>query len=108
MGRNEIRLRRHRISSGKIARHRNYGDIMARHERDLKIKRIARIFTYFILILVIILIFYFVRIWETRQTEPGNSTANIETHMDGMNTKLISPISLMAAKKIGWCYTWFI
>jgi hypothetical protein len=61
MGRNEIRLRRQRMSSGRIAQHRNYGDLMARHERDVKIKRITRIFTYFILILVLIVLFFIVR-----------------------------------------------
>jgi hypothetical protein len=73
---------------------------MARHERDLKIKRITRIFTYFILILVIILIFYFVRMWETQQTEPANSTTNVETHMVGMNSKLKAPLPLVVAKEI--------
>ena len=78
MGRNEIRLRRNRISSGRIAQHRNYGDIMARHEREQKIKRIARVFTYFIIILAIILLFYAVRIWERRQSMPKEDTAPVE------------------------------
>ena len=42
---------------------------MARHERDTKLKRITRIFTYFILILVIILLFFFLRRWENNQHE---------------------------------------
>jgi len=75
MGRNEIRLRRHRISSGRIAQHRNYGDIIARHERDVKFKRITRVFIYFVLILVIILAFLFVRKWEQTHSEPKESTS---------------------------------
>lgn len=78
MGRNEIRLRRHRISSGRIAQHRNYGDIMARHERDQKIRRIARIFTYFVIILIVILMFYAVRVWERRQDPPKGATTYVE------------------------------
>jgi uncharacterized protein (DUF4213/DUF364 family) len=66
------------MSSGRIAQHRNYGDIMARHERDQKIKRIARIFTYFVIILVIILLFYAVRIWERKQSMPQDDTAPVE------------------------------
>jgi hypothetical protein len=78
MGRNEIRLRRQRMSSGRIAQHRNYGDIMARHERELKIKRITRIFIYFIIIAVLILVFFFFRRWEKNQTmHPKQSTAVI-------------------------------
>jgi len=64
MGRNEIRLRRQRISSGRIAQHRNYGDIMARHERDVKLKRITRVFLYFLIIAVLLIIFFFVRRME--------------------------------------------
>ena len=78
MGRNEIRLRRNRMSAGRIAQHRNYGDIMARHERDQKIRRIARIFTYFIIVLVIILLFYVVRIWERKQSRPAEGTTPVE------------------------------
>ena len=84
MGRNEIRLRRHRISSGRIAQHRNYGDIIARHERDLKFKRVMRVFIYFLLILVIILTFLFVRRWEKVQTQP-KKPSTVVIHLSGMN-----------------------
>lgn len=70
------------MSSGRIAQHRNYGDIMARHERDQKIRRIARIFTYFIIILVIILIFYAVRVWERRQSPSKQPTTFVEKAYD--------------------------
>jgi Trk-type K+ transport system membrane component len=89
MGRNEIRLRRQRISSGRIAQHRNYGDIMARHERDIKLRRISRVFIYFIIIAVLILLFMFVRRW-TNDIEPNAKPAtallkvasNFVTHSD--------------------------
>lgn len=69
MGKNEIRLRRHRMSSGKIAQHRNYGDIMARLERDTKLKRVTQFFTYILLIVVLILLFiafFLIRRWEKK------------------------------------------
>jgi large-conductance mechanosensitive channel len=78
MGRNEIRLRRQRMSSGRIAQHRNYGDIMARHERDIKLRRISRIFIYFIIIAVLILLFMVVRKWEN-DTEPKAKPATAST-----------------------------
>ena len=67
------------MSSGRIAQHRNYGDIMARHERDIKIKRITRVFIYFIIIAVVILLFLLVRRWE-RNAEPKakQSTALVQ------------------------------
>ena len=38
MGRNDIRLRRNKISSRRIDRYRNYGELMSRHEQNQKIK----------------------------------------------------------------------
>jgi predicted nucleic acid-binding Zn ribbon protein len=61
MGRNDIRLRRNAISSGRIAQHRNYGEIMARHEKEARIKRIVRVFIYFLIIVFMILMFLLVR-----------------------------------------------
>ena len=69
MGRYEIRIRRQMMTSGRISQHRNYGDIMARHERDIRIRRISRIFIYFTIIAFLILLFLLVRRWE-ENTEP--------------------------------------
>jgi large-conductance mechanosensitive channel len=80
MGRNEIRLRRKKMSSGRIARHRNYGDLMARHEQELKIRRITRIVIYFLLIAFLTIIFIIVVRWEERENmkkheDPAPSSA---------------------------------
>ena len=67
MGRNEIRLRRQRMNSGRIASHRNYGKLMATHERDQKIRRITRIVIYFLLIAFFIILFVMVSRWTGRE-----------------------------------------
>jgi hypothetical protein len=67
MGRNEIRLRRQKMSSGRIAQHRNYGQLMQRHERDIRIRRITRIVIYFLIVLVLLIIFLIVSRWESGQ-----------------------------------------
>jgi hypothetical protein len=67
------------MSSGRIAQHRNYGDIMARHERDIKLKRISRIFIYFMIIAFLILLFVLVRRWEENtQPKAKQSTALVQ------------------------------
>ena len=76
MGRNDIRLRRNTISSGRIAQHRNYGEIMARHEKEARINRIVRIFIYFLIILFMILMFLLVR---QVQEKSGNDNAKPAT-----------------------------
>lgn len=61
MGRNEIRLRRQSVSSGRIAQHRNYGELMARHEKEVRLKRIIRLFMYFLIIAFIVILYFIVR-----------------------------------------------
>ena len=70
MGRNEIKLRRQAMSSGRIAQHRNYGELMARHEKEVRIKRVVRWFTYFLIIAFIIVLFFIVRRIQEKQVSP--------------------------------------
>ena len=57
------------MSSGRIAQHRNYGELVARHEREQKIKRMARMFIYFLIIAFLMIIFMMVVRWEKKEME---------------------------------------
>ncbi len=57
MGKNEIKLRRQMLDAGDIGRYRNYPALMRQHERAKRAKRNVRIFTYSILVTLIILLF---------------------------------------------------
>jgi hypothetical protein len=60
------------MSSGRIAQHRNYGEIMARHEKEVRIKRIVRLFMYFLIIAFVITLFVIIkRVEEKKQVPPG-------------------------------------
>ena len=74
MGRNEIRLRRQRMAAGNISRHRNYGDLLERHEREQKWKRMFKIFIYFLIVAFLTIIFIIVLRWEKRTTLKKNTT----------------------------------
>ena len=76
MGRNEIRLRRQKMSSGRIAQHRNYGQLMERHERDIRIRRITRIVIYFLIVLVLLIIFLIVSRWESGQVDDNQPSVS--------------------------------
>ena len=65
------------MSSGRIAQHRNYGEIMERHERDVRIRRVVRAFVYFLIILVMLIIFLIVKRWEKNENVT-TSEAKIE------------------------------
>lgn len=73
MGRNEIRLRRQQMSTGRIARHRNYSELMRQHDRDVKLKRVLRIFTYLLIALFLVIILIIVIRWEKRSTEQNSN-----------------------------------
>lgn len=72
MGRNEIRLRRQRMSSGKIAQHRNYSELMRQHEHDVKFKRIFKVFVYFLITLALIVLLVIVLRWEKRSSKTAS------------------------------------
>ena len=57
------------MSSGRISQHRNYGDIMARHERDIKLKRILRAFVYVLVIAFLVLLFLIVRQIQSKKMQ---------------------------------------
>ena len=78
MGRNEIRLRRNMMSTGRIARHRNYSELMRQHDRDTRLRRILRVFTYFLIVLFLLIILIIVMRWETKQTERSDKNNAIE------------------------------
>ncbi|HLT75723.1 MAG TPA: hypothetical protein VKZ68_11570 [Ohtaekwangia sp.] len=65
------------MSSGRIAQHRNYGELMARHEKEQRLKRISRMFIYFLIILFMILLFLFVREWEKSQKEKKDAKTSL-------------------------------
>lgn len=78
MGRNEIRLRRNQMSSGRIARHRNYSELMRQHDRDTRLKRVLRVFTYFLVILFLIILLVIVLRWEKKQIGKTENTSYVE------------------------------
>ena len=87
MGRNEIRLRRQKMSSGRIAQHRNYSDIMERHERDIRIRRVVKTFIYFLIIAALLIVFVVVRRWEQKKADVKPSTAFVIIEKDSSRKK---------------------
>ena len=72
MGRNEIRLRRHRVTGKGSERFRNYGAVLQRHEREMRIKKMLRVVTMFLIILILISLIFFISQVERKATEQQN------------------------------------
>lgn len=66
MGRNEIRLRRQRMTARGIERFRNYNSVLKRHEENRRIKKIMRVFGFFLVLLIVVMIIVFLSRWEQR------------------------------------------
>lgn len=86
MGRNDIRLRRNKISSRRIDHYRNYGELMSRHEQNQKIKRLTKVFVYFLLILFLGIILFLVFRWERKNDAKKNTVHTEITVVSKNNT----------------------
>jgi hypothetical protein len=73
MGKHEIRLRRQRITARGSERFRNYGAILKQHEEERKIKLIVRIFTFFLIIVALVILLITLSRWEEKQTTQATS-----------------------------------
>ena len=81
MGNNEIRLRKQRLNPGRIARHRDYAELMRRHKRGLKTKQLLLVVVYIIVVLILILLsFIAIRLDKNREEKKTNSTYQWSDH----------------------------
>lgn len=79
MARNEIRIRRKPLSAGKLARYRNYENLIARHERDIRIKRLSKLIIYVLIIVILVCTFLGVYIIRQKQkAESGKLKASVQ------------------------------
>lgn len=78
MGKHEIRIRRQRMSARGSERYRNYGSVLKQHGEGKKIKIIVRIFTFFFIIIALILVFIVVSRWEEKQMDRKTSLVRYE------------------------------
>jgi hypothetical protein len=73
MGKHEIRLRKQRITARGSERFRNYSTVLKQHEEEKRIKLLVRIFTFFLIIAALILLFVVVSRWEQKQEKQVNN-----------------------------------
>jgi len=79
MGKHEIRIRRQRMSARGSERYRNYSSVLKQHGEGKRLKTIAKIFTFFFIIIALILVFIVVSRWEENQTGTKTSHTKIVT-----------------------------
>lgn len=94
MSRNDIRLRRHRMTASGANRFRNYSDVLERHEREVRIRRIMRVFLMFVAVLILVGIMFFLsRIgegdvpFENKPEPPKSGSTSYDLHGKFLNPK---------------------
>ncbi len=69
MSRNEIRLRRRKLTAHGSERFRNYNAVLQGHEESQRLKKVMKVFTLFAIILILIMLIIMVFRWENRITQ---------------------------------------
>jgi preprotein translocase subunit SecG len=72
------------MSTGRIARHRNYAELMRQHDSSTKMKRVLKVFTYFLVVLFLLIILIIVLRWEKKQTEKSKKSSTTEIIYPGV------------------------
>lgn len=70
MSKHEIRLRRQKMTSHGADRFRNYGAVMQRHEEEKRVKKLVRVFGYFLVIAILIVLIVIVIRVEKKVSKP--------------------------------------
>ena len=81
MGRNEIRLRRQRMTARGSERFRNYSSVVRRHEGNRRIKKIMRVFGFSLVLLIVIMIIVFLSRWEQRSSPAKQKEESTVSHI---------------------------
>ena len=82
MGKHDIRLRRQRLTARGADKFRNYGAVLKQHEDEKRIKKIMRAFSYFLIILGLIVLIVIITRWEKRNA--SKKTSSITFCIDGV------------------------
>jgi hypothetical protein len=89
MGSNEIRLRKQKLNPGRIARHRNYAELMRRHRRGLKTKQLLLVVIYVIIVLLLLLLsFIAIRLEKNK----GRKSSSILTEQQSISISTHLPL----------------
>ena len=59
-------MRRQRLTARGTERFRNYDAVLRQHEQEKRMKKIVRVFTFFVLIAGIIVLYVMINRWEKK------------------------------------------
>ena len=82
MSKHEIRLRRQKLTSRGADRFRNYGAVLHRVEEEKRMKKILRVFGYFLVILILVMLLVIVIRLERKAQRTGDAGHQTSIHTE--------------------------
>ncbi|HQQ82292.1 MAG TPA: hypothetical protein PK059_03835 [Cyclobacteriaceae bacterium] len=79
MSNHEIRMRR-KMGGRGADRFRNYGDVLQRHERELRLKKMMRVFSLVLVIMIVVMLIVIVVRIERRLDKKPKNTSTLVDH----------------------------
>jgi Na+/H+ antiporter NhaC len=67
-------MRRQRLTARSSERFKNYGSVLQRHEQGMRMKKIVKVFGFFLMIAILILIYMFIHRWEQKKIKKEKTT----------------------------------
>ena len=87
MSKHDIRLRRQKFTARGPDRFRNYGAVLQRHEKEMKIRKIIRVFTFLFVIMIIVMWILIIRQVERKvENKKTTSSLSVQDTKFGMGT----------------------
>jgi flagellar basal body-associated protein FliL len=78
MGKHEIRMRRQRLTARGTDRFKNYGAVLKQHEEEKRMKKIVRVFVFFLLIALVTVLIMMVNKWEKKTEQKKNPVTSYQ------------------------------
>ncbi|MEP2773077.1 MAG: hypothetical protein ABJH05_13080 [Fulvivirga sp.] len=80
MGRHDIRLRRKRMTSRRIESHKNYYEVMRRHQKTSRLKKVFKLLILLIFFLALIFFSYslLTKVSEADQSQEENTSYRVK------------------------------
>ena len=104
MGRHEIRLRRQKMTSRRIESHKNYYEVLKRHEKSNKTRKVARLILMLLAFILLVAMTYYATkmISSQNETPVENNQVSITTSRPGtIQYVSLNTIQYGKAKKPG-------
>ena len=84
MGRHEIRLRRHKMTSRRIEGHKNYYDVMKKHQRGSRTRRLLKLVLLFLFFVLLLGVVYFTSKLVADEEPPAFENEQVSLVISGL------------------------